>query len=61
MKHTKEEIINALKIIKEECEYHAIGCGTCPFYVNHTCMVKIGVPIIWRLNNDIPETWRAFK
>jgi hypothetical protein len=61
MKHRKEEILNALKIIRDECEYHVEGCGACPFYVNHTCMIKIGVPSGWRLNNDIPELWRAFK
>jgi hypothetical protein len=61
MKHTKEEILNALNIIRDECECHVEGCGACPFYVKHTCMIKIGVPSGWRLNNDIPELWMAFK
>lgn len=61
MKHTKEEIINSLNIIRDECEHHAEGCGPCPFYVNHTCMIKTGIPSIWRLNIDIPGLWRAFK
>ena len=61
MKHTKEEILNALKVIRDECEHHVEGCGPCPFYVNHTCMIQIGIPSSWRLNNAIPEFWRAFK
>lgn len=31
MKHTKEEIVNALKVIKEECADHV--CPDCPFFV----------------------------
>ena len=61
MKHTKEEIIGALKVIRDDCEYHVECCGDCPFYVNNTCMIQIGIPSSWRLNNAIPEFWRAFK
>lgn len=66
MKHTKEEIINALKVIKEECRSHE-ECKKCPF-----CDDSIETPTIcmldrryapgeWELNDIKPETWRAFK
>ena len=60
MKHTKEEIINALKVIEEECLYQGNSCSECPFFVDDHCEI-IRRPCNWTLNNPEPETWRAFK
>lgn len=66
MKHTKEEILNALKIIKEECG-SSKECIKCAFYDENqnsqiVCMFDRPVaPACWNLNNPEPETWRAFK
>lgn len=65
MKHTKEEIINALKVIKEECADHA--CLDCPFFVPKqrdtasSCRIKNDAPQAWNITENKPETWRAFK
>jgi hypothetical protein len=63
MKHTKEEIINALKIIKGECEDHPV-CNICPFWSPGSvpeCQVSNQYPEDWKINNAEPELWRAFK
>lgn len=63
MKHTKEEIVNALKVIKDECEDHPV-CAACPFWspeANPKCMVSYQYPEDWKINNAEPELWRAFK
>lgn len=65
MKHSKEEIIGALKIIKDECASHG-ECEKCPLFYDEngrrTCKLHCGkVPSIWELNEHEPETWRAFK
>lgn len=63
MKHTKEEIIGALKIIKEECASHTT-CKTCPLWLpdgNPECNVAYQCPEDWKINNAEPEVWRALK
>ena len=62
MKHTKEEIINALKVIKDEC----IGsdCFKCPLgnYRGECLITSNGNPEDnWKLNDTELETWRALK
>lgn len=64
MKHTKKEIIDALKIIKDECE--EAGCVNCPFGREKTtyryeCVLNKELPEQWDLADEEPETWRAFK
>ena len=56
MKHTKDEIINALKVIKEECG----RCCSCPFCLDGACMI-IRKPSDWDIADPEPEIWRAFK
>lgn len=65
MKHTKEEIINALKVIKDECE--GTICGKCPFgshisYNGTLCKLRLDEPVEWEIAElPPPETWRALK
>lgn len=63
MKHTKEEIINALKVIKDECE--GIGCDKCPFRrknnLAYECVLMHTLPDEWDIADEEPEAWRAFK
>lgn len=63
MKHTKEEIVAALQVIKDECtsqegnEY--IQCSF--FILGKGCIVMNRLPINWDVVNIEPEkTWRAF-
>ena len=62
MKHTREEIVNALKVIKEECTDHP-RCGTCPFWIQdrgNGCQIQTEVET-WEINSAQPELWRAFR
>lgn len=60
MKHTKEKIINALKVIKEECL--GTGCEDCPFGSNAgDCRLRARSPERWEIADEPPETWRALK
>lgn len=62
MKHTKEEIINALKIIKDECT----NCKNCPFgdssyMIGTYCKLLRSDPCGWEINDTPPQIWRALK
>lgn len=61
MKHTKEEILNALKIIKDECK--DIDCEDCPFLndENNVCCIQDDPPSSWKIKVETEQTWRAFK
>ena len=62
MKHSKEEIINALKIIKDECASYEDYCYKCPFYNEQYDCCEItdggGFPSDWIIN-DTTERWNA--
>lgn len=62
MKYTQEEIINALKIIQDECQ-NAGNCRYCPFRefvgIGDDCFLKRHSPSSWILNES--EPWSAFK
>lgn len=64
MKHTKEEILNALRIIQDECT--DVVCDDCPFGVRtkntYSCMFKIDEnPDDWRIKSEEESVWRAFE
>lgn len=62
MKHTQEEIINALKVIKDECDARDDGyCMKCPFFkVNRGCLINKIYPKDWNIVTE-EEVWRALK
>ena len=63
MKHTKEEILNALQIIKETCaeatdQYN--DCCLCPFNdCDDHCVLAEQSPLAWDIKDE--EPWRAFE
>ena len=58
MKHTPEEIINALQVIHDECEAYTAGCSECPFYAGSGCkFANDEEPVDWSLNK---KDWKAF-
>ena len=63
MKHTKEEILNALQIIKETCQESTDtygDCLLCPFNDGDGhCIVNEQAPSAWDIIEK--ETWRAFE
>ena len=61
MKHTREEILNALHVIKDTCGDEMIDCDNCPFGDDEDlCRLKRTIPTNWRINEE-DNVWRAFK
>ena len=59
MKHTKEEILNALRVIKETCqEYDSENERECPFYGGR-CGVTCTQPELWHINDESLEPWKG--
>lgn len=64
MKHTKEEILNALQIIKDEC--YGTRCYQCPFgdtEVNTPqikCRITRNSPNDWKIA-EREEKWKALE
>jgi hypothetical protein len=59
MKHSREEIIKALKIIQETCIEHQ--CEDCPFgNDNAQCTLRDFIPVDYHINEEEP-VWRAFQ
>lgn len=59
MKYKKEEILNAVHVIKDTCsennEYF-----TCPFSKEgHGCLIDTTIPSDWELVDE--ENWKVFK
>ena len=56
---TKEDIAEALKVIKSVCEDN--DCSTCPFgNKNSFCLIKGMTPNAWKINSET-DTWRALR
>jgi hypothetical protein len=62
MKHTQEEILNALHVIKDTCSNvtDIQDCSLCPFNDGDGhCIVNEQAPSCWDIVEK--ETWRAFE
>lgn len=66
MKHTHEEILKALHIIKDTCyeSYEVVDgvipCYKCPFSdCDGHCVLAEQIPMAWDIKDD--EPWRAFE
>lgn len=66
MKHTKEEILNALQIIKDEC--FGTECENCPFSfddehgISKKCTFIHVLPDEWEIKKkENEQIWRAFE
>lgn len=58
MKHTREEIITSLHIIKDTCS--EFDCVLCPFRsIDTSCIIQDEPPKDWDINDN--DTWRAFE
>lgn len=62
----RNNLIDALNVIKKECEKHAC-CETCPMvYRNYMgeewCYLKDNTPSMWRIKErEKEDIWKAFK
>ena len=64
MAHTKEEIINALKIIQDTCKAQKMNfpCKHCPLSKNGgDCVLQEQAPEDWKINTSPPVLWKAFE
>ena len=62
MKHTQEEIINALNVIKDTCSNvsNIQDCWLCPLSDRDGhCIVTEKAPCVWNIVEK--EPWRAFE
>ena len=58
MKHTREEILKALHVIKDTCS--EFDCVLCPFRgIDTSCTIQDVSFEDWDINDN--DTWRAFK
>lgn len=58
MKHTKEEILKALNVIKDTCS--EFDCVLCPFRsIDTSCIIQDEPPKDWKITEQ--ESWRAFE
>ena len=62
MKHSQEEIVNALKVIKETCseQQEFDPCKRCPLSKEGICVIQEQPPQEWEIRPNIPE-WKAFN
>lgn len=64
MKHTQEEILNALRVIKDTCKEFdndgILDCPNCPFgNLSGDCILNEKYPLEWNISSE--EIWRAFE
>lgn len=61
MKHTKEEILKALNVIRDECKEEDY-CTFCPFAdKDENCMLRKERPYAWTIKTETEEAWKAFE
>lgn len=59
MTHSQEEIINALKVLKETC--YEQNCKSCPFGTNEEeCLLQKFAPVDYYINGE-KAIWRALQ
>lgn len=62
MKHSKEEIINALNVLQDTCKEAPImnPCEHCPLSKNGECVLQERAPDDWKIKASAP-VWKAFE
>ena len=62
MKHSQEEIINALKVIQDTCNEmpEIYPCEHCPLSKNGACVLLEQTPDEWNIKPN-PSVWKAFE
>lgn len=62
MTYTQEEILHALKVIKDTCEEmpEFDPCKHCPLSKNGNCVLQEQSPEEWKIGPSTP-VWKAFE
>ena len=56
-----QELLFAVRIIKNTCSNHETDCHECPLYYAGCCVIRNdGLPADWVLNDE-DAIWRAFS
>ena len=52
-----KKLIEALHVIKDECNKHKWLCDSCPMWSDeaHCCCVKDVEPSAWKINDDVQK------
>lgn len=56
---SREELYQALAILKKECKSHS-SCQQCPLSKDGICIVQDKAPVDYPIHNPNNETYRAF-
>lgn len=57
----KQELLFAVRIIKNTCSNHQMDCHECPLYYAGYCVINNeNLPADWVLNDE-DAIWRAFS
>lgn len=59
MVHSKEKILEALHIIKDECDACGSTCEGCPFRLSEQCQITYSSPNSWDINDEDVEVWKG--
>lgn len=63
MKHSKEEILQSLNVIQDECDYifeNDLDCYSCPFGIDGFCYINSEKsPHSWNIKST--TEWKAFE
>ena len=60
MKHTQEEILKALRVIKDECNENNKCQDSCPFSTGAMrCLIIAMTPNKWKINDDPVTHWKG--
>ena len=60
MKHSQEEILKALRVIKEICNENGYCEETCPFESEkHACLITHNYPGNWNINDESVTVWKG--
>jgi len=62
MKHTQEEITNALQVIQDTCleAQSPHPCDACPLSINGECVLQEQSPDEWKIRPTL-SIWKAFE
>lgn len=56
----KKKLLNALKVLREECNKHVEACYRCPLRSANGCNLRTQRPDTRHLSNEKEDIWRAF-
>lgn len=50
-----KKLIEALHVVKEECNKHECDCEECPLFICNGCGVQDNDPCNWKINDEVQK------